>query len=547
MQSMNEDAATPPKAFSADLVAGLSIAGLLLPEAVAYAGIAGLPPQAGIIALLAGLVCYGLMGTSRYAIVSATSSSAAVLFAATSAMAGPDNALRMLLAAGLILLTGVFFFAAGLARLGGMSNFIAKPVLRGFAFGLAITIVIKQFPKIVAVHSSHADIFRYAFDLLAKWHAWNWVGLLIAAAALVFLKILSRWHAVPGALLVIAAGIALDVAGVTANHSVALVGPIQFAMGWPSVPTIDAEHWLRLAELAFAMLLILYAESYGSIRTFAMRHGDRSSPNRDMLALGFANLASGLFQGMPVGAGYSATSANEAAGAQSRRAGGIAAAMVLALVLTLLPWIERTPEPVLAAIVIHAVSHTIRPAIFAPYFVWRRDRIVAVASVIAVLVLGVLHGLLVAIVVSLAMFLRSLSETRVSVLGKLGDSHNYVDVERHPEAKAPDGILIVRPESLLFFANVERIVADIRARVERGSAFHVVILSLEESPDLDSTSIDAIAEFADYLQQRGTRLLLTRVKDEVRDVLHRAKLQQLPDSCYSAWSVDDAAREALAR
>ena len=248
---MSEDTTTPPKALSADLVAGLSIAGLLLPEAVAYAGIAGLPPQAGIIALLAGLVCYGLVGTSRYAIVSATSSSAAVLFAATSAMAGPDNALRMVLAAGLILLTGVFFFVAGLARLGGMSNFIAKPVLRGFAFGLAITIVIKQFPKIVAVHSSHADIFRYAWDMLAKWHAWNWAGLLIAGAALVLLKILSRWRTVPGALLVIAAGIALDVAGVTASHGVALVGPIQFAMGWPSVPNIDAEHWLRLAELAF--------------------------------------------------------------------------------------------------------------------------------------------------------------------------------------------------------------------------------------------------------------------------------------------------------
>ena len=160
---------TGPTGLKADFVAGLSIAGLLLPEAVAYSGIAGLPPQAGVIALLAGLVCYGLIGNSRFAIVSATSSSAAVLLAATSSIAGLDMALRMALAAGLILLTGAFFLTAGFARLGGVSNFIAKPVLRGFAFGLAITIVIKQLPKIVNVHTAHSDIFRYAWDVLSQW------------------------------------------------------------------------------------------------------------------------------------------------------------------------------------------------------------------------------------------------------------------------------------------------------------------------------------------------------------------------------------------
>ena len=367
----------------------------------------------------------------------------------------------------------------------------------------------------------------------------------MALIALAAQKLLSRWPAVPGALLVIAAGIALDVAGVTAAHGVAAVGPIHLALGWPSVPDIGIAQWLRLGELACAMLLILYAESYGSIRTFALRHGDATSPNRDLLALGVANLVSGLFHGMPVGAGFSATSANEAAGAQSRWAGWIAAGVVLALVLTLLRWIERTPEPVLAAIVIHAVSHTIRPSIFSPYFMWRRDRIVAIAAVLAVLAFGVLDGLLVAIAVSLVMLLRNLSETRVASLGKLGDSHNYVDIERHPEARVPVGVLIVRPESPLFFANADRIFAQIRAQIEVGSAAHVVIVSLEESPDLDSTSIDTLSEFADYLHARSTRLLLTRVKDRVRDVLKRANLPRLPDANFAAWSVDDAVREAL--
>lgn len=535
---------TPRAALLADLVAGLSIAGLLLPEAVAYSGIAGLPPQAGVIALFAGLVCYGLVGTSRFAVVSATSSSAAVLLAATSSIAGLDATHRFALAGGLITLTGVFFVIAGLARLGGISNFIAKPVLRGFAFGLAVTIIVRQVPKIVGVRPEHTDLFRYAWDLAASGRQWNIGALLIAAAALLALKLLARWRFVPGALLVIAAGIALEAAGVTAAHGVKAVGPIALALDWPTLPQLSGADWRRLGELAFAMVLILYAESYASIRSFAILHGDPTSPNRDMIALGMANLASGLFHGMPVGAGYSATSANEAAGARSRWAGWIAAALLLVLVLTLLPWIEYTPEPVLAAIVIHVVSHTIDPAAIRRYFAWRRDRIIVVAAVAAVLVLGVLDGLLAAIGVSLVLLLRGWAEPRVGWLGRLGTSHDYIDIDRHGEAQTVPGLLIARPESPLFFANAERMLAVIRARAQATGPLRSVILSLEESPDLDSTSIEALREFAQFMQQRGVVLLLARVKDRVRDVLRRAQLPELPEACFSSWSVADAVRAA---
>src|SRR6516225_5462753 len=179
----------------ADLLAGLSIAGLLLPEAVAYSGIAGLPPQAGVAALLAGLICYGFVGKSRFAVVSATSSSAAVLLSVTHSIAPNGGALQLALAEGLILLTGVVFLIAGFARLGAVSSFIAKPVLRGFAFGLAITIALHQMPKIVGVQPGGADIFHFTAGLLARFAAWNLYGLALAAVALVLLKVFSRWHA----------------------------------------------------------------------------------------------------------------------------------------------------------------------------------------------------------------------------------------------------------------------------------------------------------------------------------------------------------------
>ncbi len=210
-------------------------------------------------------------------------------------------------------------------------------------------------------------------------------------------------------------------------------------------------------ELAAALLLILYAESYSSIRGFALKHGDKVNPNRDLPVLGLANAISGLLHGMPVGAGYSGTSANEAAGARSRLAGLVAAATVLLMVWLLLRWIERIPEPVLAAIVIHAVSKSLRLSTFTPYLRWHRDRLVALAAVLAVLSLGILNGLLFAIAFSLAMLLRQLATPRLSVLGRLADGHDFVDIEQHPEAMQPPAMLIVRPEEPLFFVNAEAV------------------------------------------------------------------------------------------
>ncbi|HUN92046.1 MAG TPA: SulP family inorganic anion transporter [Burkholderiaceae bacterium] len=531
--------------FGADLAAGVSIAGLLLPEAVAYSGIANLPPQAGVIGLFAGLACYGLVGSSRFAIVAATSSSAAVLAAAVASIT-TDPALRLALASGLILLTGAFFVAAGLARIGGAASLISRPVLRGFAFGLAIVITLKQLPKMVAFHPQASQIVPFAWELASHFREWNPYGLAVGAAALVLLRLLAPLAMIPGALIVIALGIGAGMAWPLHDHGVEVVGRIDLALGWPSIPRLAIHDWLRLGEVAFALMLVLFAESYGSIRTFALKHGDRVQPDRDLLGLGIANLGAGLFNGMPVGAGYSATSANEAAGAQSRAAGWYAASVVLLIVLFALDWIARTPEPVLAAIVIHAVGHSLNPALFKPYFAWRRDRVIVASAVAAVIVLGVLDGLLAAIAVSLLMMLRNLAEPKLSVLGRLGDGHDFVDVALHPEARQVAGILTVRPEAPLFFANAERMLAIALHLLPRDGSVHALILSLEESPDIDATTVEALRDFAGSLKERGVRLWLARVKEPVRDLLNRAGIAELPAECFTGWSVDDAVGAAAA-
>ncbi|MDI1302973.1 MAG: SulP family inorganic anion transporter [bacterium] len=530
----------PVSSRLADIIAGISIAGLLLPEAVAYSSIANLPPQAGVIALFAGLIVYGLCGKSRFAIVSATSSSAAVLAASTAAFANGDPVWRATLAMGIIILTGVLFMVASAAKFGSLSDFIAKPVLRGFSFGLGIVIIIKQLPKVIDIHPQTSAPLFFAGELLEQIPHWNWWGFGTGAAALALLLLLSRFHRLPGAVIVIVLGIVAGQWFGLTTHGVELVGDIRLSLAAPELPQLDRTDWLRLAELAGAMMLVLYAESYSSIRGFALKHGDAFEPNRELFALGAANLVSGFFHGMPVGAGYSATSANEAAGAQSRAAGLIAALVILGIALTLLPFISLMPEPVLAAIVIYAVGHTLNLAVFKPYILWRRDRLVVVIAVIAVLLLGVLDGLLAGIAVSLALMLRRLAETRISVLGQHADGHDYVNLKHHPEAKTWPGLLIVRPETPLFFANADRMLGQLQQMVTADDSIRTVILSLEESPDLDSTSIEAVRDLAADIRARHKTLLLARLKTSARHALQHARLPGLPDSAMHFFSVDDA-------
>jgi MFS superfamily sulfate permease-like transporter len=200
----------------------------------------------------------------------------------------------------------------------------------------------------------------------------------------------------------------------------------------------------------------------------------------------------------------------------------------------------------LAAIVIHAVGHTLNPGSLRPYFAWRRDRLIALVAFGAVLVFGVLDGLLGAIALSLLLLLKGLSEARVSWLGRLAHGHDYVDTARHPDAEVPHGMLIARPEVPLFFGNAEPVFSAISARVDQTRPLDCVVLSLEESGDLDGTSVEALCDFAVSMRQRGAQLVLARVKDPVRDLLDKVHGGDLPATAYAAWSVDDAVAQARA-
>ena len=524
---------TPRRLPLADALAGLAVAGLVLPEGVAYAGIAGLAPGQALIAAIAGGLIYVLLGRSRFAVIAPTSSSAAILAAAVASL-GADPALRLAEASMLVALVGVIFVALALFRLGSLSGFIARPVLRGFAFGLAATIIIRQLPRLAGVKVAGHSVFALLWGLAQAVGAINPASLALGLGALAALVALRQLPRMPGAVLVIVAGIALGGSGWLTPLRVDLAGPIALAMPHWALPPLALLP--RLTQLAAPIALILFAESWGTMRSFALAHGDTLDANRELAALGAANLGAALLQGLPVGAGFSASAANAAAGAQSRLAQASAALALLALGLLATRWIALIPEPVLAAVVIAALTHALDPAPIRRLFHLRRDQWVALAAAAGVLVLGVLDGMLAAIALSIATLLYDLAHPSISELGRLGDSHDYVDLARHSAARRVTGMAIFRPNAPLFFANAEPTLAQIAAR---GRDAPRLVLSLEQSADLDASAVEALGEFAALVARRGQQLTLARAHDAVRLVLRRAGLSHLAAS--ATFSVADAA------
>lgn len=523
----------------ADIVAGISVAGLMLPEAVAYAGIAGLSPGRAILAAIAGCVVYAAIGRSRFAIVAPTSSSAAILAAALATMPVADG-VRDAYATIIVAMVGAIFLVAAALRLDGLAGFIARPVLRGFAFGLAVTIVLRQLPAIAGLQLAAPDLFRLAWTLLSRAPDWHPASVVTGSAALAALLAIRRVPMVPGAAIVLAGGIAASAMFDLPGRGVATVGAIALRPGWPAMPDLSFATLSHLAQMTVPLVLILFAESWGTMRSLALGHGDVVRPGRELVALGLANLGAGLAQGMPVGAGLSASSASEAAGASTRLATLAAAVALAALVLMAMPLIALLPQPVLAAVVVAALTHALDPAPILRLWRLDRDQYVACAAALGVLMFGVLNGMLIAVALSLAALIRRLATPRLIALGRLGDGHTYVDIARHADAVAPPGVAIWRPAQPLFFGNAERVLGGVEAKLRQAPGLRAAILSLEESVDLDSTALDALIEFDRRIACAGLALRLARVHDHVRDLLAAAGAGGLVDR--SSYSVDDAVR-----
>ena len=520
-----------------DVVAGISVAGLMLPEAVAYAGIAGLAPGRAILAAIVGSAVYAIVGQSRFAIVAPTSSSAAILAAALATLSGTAID-KSLLATAITGVVGAAFLLMALLRLGGVAAFISRPVLRGFAFGLAVTIIARQMPTLLGLEIHTPSFAALVVSLVTHIGQTNLFTLAIGGIALASLLLLRRYTKLPGSLVVLLAGIALASLVDLPRHGVALVGPITLVAVSPTLPDYGPAEWSRIVQLTLPLMLILFAESWGTMRALALRTGDTLSGNRELAALGGANILAALAQGMPVGAGFSAGSASEAAGATTRLTCLVASLGLAAMILLAAPAVARIPEPVLAAVVIAALTHALTPGPIIRLFRIDRDQWIALAAALGVIAFGVLDGMLLAVALSVGALLRRLAAPKLSELGRMPGSHDFVDMTQHADAVAVNGVAIFRPNAPLFFANADSIVAQVAAESTQRPASIAIVLSLEESDDLDSSAVEALAELTKTLAAQSKTLHLARVHDRSRAVLNAAGMNQLANS--AGFSVADA-------
>lgn len=529
---------SPQASFIRDAAGGLSLAGLLVPEAIAYSGIAGFPPAAGLAAAVAGPIAYATIGRGRLVVVSATSGAAAVLAAAVDS-SGIASSSRAATAAVLIALVGLFLLVGALLRLASLTNFISRAVLQGFAFGLAVTITIGQLPKLLGLSIGSATPWATLYSIFERLDQVHVASLLLGVASIIVLKAARRFKALPAALLLTLATIVAMRLGPADHLGIAIVGPVSVSVAMPGLPSLPPSGWLRLAQLALPIALVILAESWTTIRALASADHEVPSPEREIAALGIANAASTLCHGLPVGAGFSASNANASLGTASRLGALIAALAVLAISLALPDWIAFIPQPLLAGIVIFALLHALSLAPIAELFRLDRDQWVACAAAVGVLALGIMNGLLFAIALSLIGLLRRLAYPRISELGQSG-SHDFVDCTVHSQAKKIEGILIVRPNAPLFFANADAVLNAI-ARKASASNARFVVLSLEESDDLDSTAVEEVREFVEQMSGEGRSVRIARAHDQVRWVLARAGLAEL--SRDATFSVADAVHD----
>ena len=522
-----------------DLIAGLTIVALLIPEGMAYAQLAGVPPEAAFYAAPIGLLLFAIFGTSRQLVVAVSSAIATMSFATISLIAQPNTTEFIVMTAALAVLAGLICVLAGLLKLGRVAQFFSESVMVGFITGLAVLIIVKQLPKIFGVESGHGNVWERLYDFIIRLPETHLPTLIVGLVCLALLIVLERFlPRIPAALVALLFGIALSALFGMEARGVEVVGDLPAGLTAPQWPAISLQSWLVLLPGAFGLALVCFAEAIGPSRAFAAAHKYEIDANQEWLGVGASNIGAGLFQGFPIGASLSKSAANDQAGAHSQMSGVIAALVTALVALFLTQLFYSLPEATLGVIVIVAVSHMVKVKEMRHlYRVRRFDFILALVALLAVMTIEILEALLLAVIVSIFALVWHASQPRLAVLGRVPNSIDFSNVRHHPENHTVPGLLVVRPENGLFFANATGIREAI-VREVNSSAHPVkeVIVDMDATSDLDAPGAEMLIGLHKELRQREARVILTRMNTPVRQILERADtLEEIGpnDICHS--------------
>jgi len=516
----------PRDLLRGDIISGVTVWGVMVPVAMAYAQMAGLPPEVGLYTAFAALLGYAIFSTSRQLKVTASSTMAVMSAAVVGAMAAGDATRYAALSAALALTVGVILLLAGIVRLGFISDFLSKSVITGFVFGLALVIAIGQLPKLLGLPSGQGDFFEQCYQLITNLSQIKPYTLVVGVSALVVIFLVKRFFPrLPSGLVALVLGIlAVSIFNLD-EYGVSIVGAIPTGLPTPGLPQVSLGDLPYLITGAIGIVFLAVGESLGSARSFAAKHRYEINPDQELIALGTANISAGLFQGFTVDASLSSSATADEAGARTQLSSIVTAVLIIVTLLVLAPLFYNLPNAVLGAIVIASVIGLMDVAEMRRLYASNRvDFVLAVVALFGVLTTDVLTGLLIAVFLSLLIILYRASRPYVAVLGEVpGQVATYGDVARHPENVQIPGLLIVRLDAPLYFLN---------ANVARGQMLDLVrasqpppraiLFDLGASADLDIASLDMLNNLVRELDEAAVDVLLAQVRGRVRDRLRKA-------------------------
>ncbi len=513
----------------ADLIAGLTLAAYAVPVALAYASLAGLPPEAGLYGYVLGGVAYTLFCSSRHLAIGPTSAIAIVIASGLGALAAGDPGRYSALAALTALLVGVIGVGGWLARLGQLASFISDTLLSGFKIGAALVIASTQLPKLFGLAAVGGDFFSRIIHLAVDLPAAHLPSLAIGACCLLLLALGERFLPNrPIALVVVLLSILLMDLTSLPETGVKTVGEIGGGLAVIEIARLVPEDIRAVLPLAIACFLLAYVESISVVRSFALKHGYATDADREMLALGAANFAAGLGQGFPVGGGMSQSAVNEKGGAQSPASLLVAALVMTAVLLFFTGFFRNLPQPVLAAVVLMAIKGLVDiGALGHLYRVSRLEFYVALVAAAGVLLFGVLNGVLLAAVAAIVLVVKRAARPHTAELGRVPGTDVFSDIARNPRNERPPGALVARVEGTLLYFNAEHVRSELMRRVEeQDRPVSLVVLDLSGSPGIDLAGVHLVAELATYFAARGIVFQLAELRGKVRDMIRAENLSE---------------------
>lgn len=525
-----------------DTIAGVTLAAYAIPVSLAYASLAGLPPQFGIYCYLVGGIGYALFGTSRQLAVGPTSAIAMLVGTTVAGLADGDPARWAAIAALTAFVVAVLGVLAWLMRLSGLVSFISETILTGFKAGAALTIAMTQLPKLFGVPGGGDGFFERAGVLVGQLGQTNLVVLAIGCVAIGLLVLGER--ILPGRPVALAV-VALAIGAVSwiglEQRGVAIVGALPAGLpdlAWPSLRLRDVDGVLPLAAACF---LLGFVESVSAGRTLAAKHGYEINPRQELLALGVANLAAAFAQGFPIAGGLSQSAVNDKAGARTPLALVIASVTIGICLVFFTNLLYHLPTVILAAIVLVAVKGLID--LKALMHLWRVSRFefaIAILALLGVLLLGILKGVLVAVIVSLVFLLANAARPHVAFLGRIPGTRRFSDLERHPDNEIVPHVLIFRVEASLLYFNVAHVRDRVRRELQRTYDLKLVVCDLSNSPYIDVAGADMLEELRQDLKSRGVQLRIVEAHSKSRDLLRAAGLEEQVGYLGRHMSIDQA-------